>query len=76
MFGFRISSPYLRVLILSYTTGLASTYPEPENKRKWLQDQLYNYNYDSALPTTWQWPQNQSEPIKLREIEPLPLYKA
>lgn len=56
--------------------GLASTYPEPEDKRKWLQDQLYNYNYDSALPTTWQWPQSQCEPIKMREIEPTTLYKS
>lgn len=56
--------------------GLASTYPEPKDIRKWLTDQLYNANYESALPATWQWPQNQSEPIKMRPINPTKLYSA
>ncbi|KAH8296194.1 hypothetical protein KR054_002841, partial [Drosophila jambulina] len=40
----------------AYDRGLASTYPEPQDKRKWLESQLYNLNYESSMPTTWDWP--------------------
>lgn len=41
-----------------FFTDIASTYPEPKDKFKFIERQLYNYNYDtwSALPTTWEWP--------------------
>lgn len=55
-----------------YSAGLASTYPEPEDKRKWLEDQLYNYNYETSLPDTWQWPPEKS--FKLREVIPTKLH--
>lgn len=51
--------------------GLASTYPEPEDKRKWLEDQLYNFNYESSMPVTWKWPQ--PTPMKTRELKPVKL---
>ncbi|XP_065584673.1 NADP-dependent malic enzyme-like isoform X2 [Artemia franciscana] len=43
-----------------YKAGKASTYPEPSNKRKFIEDQTYDYNYDgfSALPETYEWPKN------------------
>uniref|UniRef100_A0A1A9UY03 Malic enzyme n=1 Tax=Glossina austeni TaxID=7395 RepID=A0A1A9UY03_GLOAU len=41
----------------AYKEGLASTYPEPECKREWLKEQLYNFNYESSMPVTWAWPQ-------------------
>ncbi|KAL9893876.1 NADP-dependent malic enzyme [Glossina fuscipes] len=40
----------------AYKEGLASTYPEPECKREWLKEQLYNFNYESSMPVTWAWP--------------------
>lgn len=52
-------------------TGLASTYPEPTNVRKWLEDQLYNFNYESSMPITWKWPT--SPPMKTRELIPTKL---
>ena len=41
-----------------YFAGMASTYPEPKNKESFIQDQLYDYDYDkvSAIPKTWDWP--------------------
>ncbi|KAG0725994.1 NADP-dependent malic enzyme [Chionoecetes opilio] len=42
----------------AYTTDIASTYPRPNDLTKFIEDQQYNYDYDSwsALPETWQWP--------------------
>nr|CAD7392140.1 unnamed protein product [Timema cristinae] len=37
--------------------GLASVYPEPDNKRAMIEDKMYNYNYDSPLPATYSWPE-------------------
>lgn len=41
-----------------YPTGLASTYPEPEDKKAFISSQLYDFNYDnkSALPDMWEYP--------------------
>lgn len=51
--------------------GLASTYPEPQDKRKWLEDQLYNMNYESSMPINWSWPK--MPPMKTRELIPIKL---
>ena len=40
----------------AYKSGTASTYPEPENKEVFIRQQLYDYNYDRALPAQYQWP--------------------
>ncbi|XP_017101167.1 NADP-dependent malic enzyme isoform X2 [Drosophila bipectinata] len=53
----------------AYDKGLASTYPEPQDKRKWLENQLYNFNYESSMPVTWAWPRMPY--IKTREESPL-----
>ena len=37
--------------------GLASTYPEPENIEEFIRAQLYDYNYNTALPSRYAWPQ-------------------
>merc|ERR1712037_731881 len=41
----------------AYKEGMASTYPEPEDKEEYIKSILYNYNYDdeSALPTSYSW---------------------
>lgn len=56
----------------SLSSGLASTYPEPQDKRKWLEDQLYNFNYECSMPVTWTWPRMPY--IKTRELVPTKLY--
>ncbi|XP_037027120.1 NADP-dependent malic enzyme isoform X2 [Bradysia coprophila] len=55
----------------AYARGLASTYPEPEDKRKWLEGQLYNFNYESSMPITWKWPT--PTPMKTRAVKPTKL---
>jgi len=46
----------------AYQNGIASTYPEPEDKLAFIEAQLYDYNYDnkSALPELYEWPDQQS----------------
>jgi len=41
----------------AYKEGMASTYPEPNDKEDFIKSMLYNYNYDdqSALPATYSW---------------------
>ncbi|XP_020713613.1 NADP-dependent malic enzyme [Ceratitis capitata] len=56
----------------AYDKGLASTYPEPSDKRKWLEDQLYNFNYQSSMPVTWPWPRMPY--VKTRPLEPTILF--
>ena len=41
----------------SFREGLASTYPEPENIEDFIRAQLYDYNYNTALPSRYTWPQ-------------------
>ncbi|XP_059610766.1 NADP-dependent malic enzyme isoform X2 [Phlebotomus argentipes] len=55
----------------AYVKGLASTYPEPHDKRQWLLDQLYNFNYECSMPVTWTWPK--APVIKTRELVPTKL---
>lgn len=39
-------------------SGMASTYPEPEDKGAFIKYQLYDTEYRPAIPTTYSWPQN------------------
>jgi hypothetical protein len=36
--------------------GMSSIYPEPEDKRAFVESMVYNYNYDSSIPHSWDWP--------------------
>ena len=40
----------------AYKSGTASTYPEPEDKELFIRQQLYDFNYDSAIPPVYNWP--------------------
>jgi len=46
-----------KVAIMAYKEGTASTYPEPEDKESFIRQQLYDYNYDTALPSRFDWPE-------------------
>merc|ERR1712183_704514 len=46
-----------KVAIEAYKSGSASTYPEPEDKERFIRQQLYDYTYDNALPARYGWPQ-------------------
>lgn len=37
-------------------SGMASTYPEPEDKGAFIHCQLYDTEYRPAIPTTYAWP--------------------
>lgn len=47
----------------AYIQKTASTYPKPENLTEFIQQQLYDYNYDgqSALPARFDWPKEITE---------------
>ncbi|KAA0201511.1 hypothetical protein HAZT_HAZT005397 [Hyalella azteca] len=40
----------------AYKTGIASTYPEPRRKLEFIEAQLYDANYRTALPSVYPWP--------------------
>lgn len=44
------------VVKLAYTCGLATIHPEPENKQQLVQENLYNPDYVSYIPHTYNWP--------------------
>lgn len=52
--------------------GLASTYPEPSDKKAWIREHLYNFSYESAMPVTWPWPE--APQVKTRDLIPTKLY--
>lgn len=45
-----------KVIDYAYKVGVASTFPEPENKIEFIKTQLYDYSYSSALPPLYAWP--------------------
>merc|ERR1712088_602884 len=47
----------VKVASEAYREGLASTYPEPENIEEFIRAQLYDYNYTTALPARYGWPE-------------------
>ena len=38
-----------------YRQGLASAYPEPDDKEEYIRSFLYNTEYDSYMPVMWKW---------------------
>jgi malate dehydrogenase (oxaloacetate-decarboxylating)(NADP+) len=48
----------IEIIEHAYSKNLASLYPEPKDKRAWLKQQLYNYNYENQMPITWPWPES------------------
>jgi len=50
--------------------GIASHYPEPKDKKKFIESQMYDFNYDNPLPPKYSWPE-ETEPIKSKSIHDL-----
>lgn len=50
--------------------GLASVYPEPKDISKHVENQMYNYNYESSMPVVWGW--KPEEKFNVRPIQPVP----
>ena len=46
-----------KVAIEAYKSGTASTYPEPFVKESFIRQQLYDYTFNTALPTRYDWPE-------------------
>ncbi|GJQ86253.1 hypothetical protein Trydic_g8952 [Trypoxylus dichotomus] len=57
-----------KVCQYAYDKGIASVYPEPVDKRAYIEGQLYNFNYEPSLPNSWSWPKPPE--IKTRPLEP------
>lgn len=51
-------------------SGLASVYPEPKDISKHVENQMYNYNYESSMPVVWGW--KPEEKFNVRPIQPVP----
>ncbi|XP_022903771.1 NADP-dependent malic enzyme isoform X2 [Onthophagus taurus] len=60
-----------KLIQYAYDKGIASVYPEPVDKRAFIESKMYNFNYKNALPNQWCWPE--PEPIKTRPLEPTQL---
>ncbi|XP_075219148.1 NADP-dependent malic enzyme-like isoform X2 [Lycorma delicatula] len=48
-----------RIAKYAYEKGIASTYPEPVDKKKFIESTQYDYNYDCPLPSRYSWPEQQ-----------------
>ncbi|XP_049773665.1 NADP-dependent malic enzyme-like [Schistocerca cancellata] len=54
--SFRIA---VAVAKFGYKTGVASTFPQPENLENFIKAQIYDFNYTSSIPTTYAWPKTE-----------------
>ncbi|CAH0559308.1 unnamed protein product [Brassicogethes aeneus] len=61
----------IKILDYAYQERIASVYPEPKDKRAYIESHQYNYNYEPSLPITWQWPT--AKYIKTKPLEPTKL---
>lgn len=59
----------MRITQYAYDKGYATVYPEPVDKKAYIESQLYNYDYESSLPVTWKWPQ--APYISTRPMDPI-----
>ena len=45
-----------RIVEYAYRTGIAATYPEPDDKLSFVRDHQYCTDYDSFVPDLYSWP--------------------
>lgn len=59
----------VRIANYAYQKGIASTYPEPVDKKAFIESTMYDYNYDCPLPATYPWPEQiEPETLEVSEI--------
>jgi len=47
-----------KVVEYAYDNGMASTYPEPDDKEAFVRQHQYDTTYESFVPSTYPWPGN------------------
>ena len=52
--------PEPEVRTASFALGVCDQLIFVQDKEAFIKKQLYNYNYDTALPATWSWPKGAS----------------
>ncbi|XP_062540169.1 NADP-dependent malic enzyme-like [Armigeres subalbatus] len=50
------------VVEYAYKQGIASRYPEPEDKLALVKSHQYCFRYEPSLPATWAWPEQHFKP--------------
>ena len=45
-----------RILEYAYAEGLATTYPEPQDKEEYVRQNQFFTEYESFVPVTYSWP--------------------
>ena len=45
-----------KIVDYAYRHGMASQYPEPEDKLEFVRDYQYDTAYESFIPVTYSWP--------------------
>ena len=50
-----------QIIDYAYKKDLAFAYPEPKDKRAFVEENQYNAHYDSLVPPTYSWPGMQEE---------------
>jgi malate dehydrogenase (oxaloacetate-decarboxylating)(NADP+) len=60
----------IKIAEYAYEKGIASHYPEPKDKKQFIESQMYDFNYDNPLPPKYSWPE-ETEPIKSKSIHDL-----
>jgi len=45
-----------KVVEYAYDNGMASTYPEPEDKEVFVRQHQYDTSYENFVPPTYSWP--------------------
>jgi malate dehydrogenase (oxaloacetate-decarboxylating)(NADP+) len=44
------------IIEYAYQEGLATTYPEPDDKLEFVKQNQFNTDYESFIPVTYPWP--------------------
>jgi len=55
-----------KLLQYAYDKGVATLYPEPKDKRAYVESHMYNFNYEPSLPNLYNWtasPEIKTKPL-------------
>ncbi|XP_022195873.1 NADP-dependent malic enzyme isoform X1 [Nilaparvata lugens] len=57
-----------RIAQYAYDKGLASHYPEPQDKKAFIQKHMFDYFYDCPLPKMYSWPKQVEPKLNVDKI--------